>query len=446
MALPCAQYTAGMNEDRFLTHTLRDRRIARILAKALDAVEPGLLVMRHLKTVKLPPHRRLFLLAFGKAAEPMTRAAADAIGDFDAALAITKRSTGRLSRESRTQISTGSPQPLQILEAGHPIPDARSLAAGAAALHFASQLHADDLLLCMISGGGSSLVAAPSQGVSLTDLKMLTSALLASGATVEEINAVRRNLDHFKGGGLAAACSGTILSLVLSDVVGDNLAAIASGPTVPNPTSADEAAAILKKYSIETQPSILDALRTARRAERPRDFENVHNVIIGNNTMAAEAARMQAQTEGFDSSVLDPSLRGEARVAGALLAKTLRGRWDSASRPFCLIAGGETTVTVRGPGRGGRNQELALAAVNILDGLHGVLLVTLATDGEDGPTDAAGAVVGSDTLRGAAKLGMRADEFLSRNDAYSFFDAIGDLLKPGYTGTNVNDLVMLCGL
>lgn len=440
-----------MKHDRFLTHSLRDPRVARILAKALESVEPGALVTRYLQSAGLPPHKRIFLLAFGKAAEPMASAAADFIGDFDGALAITKHMTSRLSHPVEMPIPFESLAPeqqrrLRIFEAGHPIPDSRSLTAGTAVLKFASQLRADDLLVCLISGGGSSLVAAPSPGVSLTDLKMLTTALLASGATVEEMNILRRKLDHFKGGGLTAACQGRIVSLILSDVIGDDLAAVASGPTVAEPTCADEAISVLRKYAIETPPSVLVALRTSTAAHQPNLSERVHNVLIGNSSVATGAARVQAQQEGLDSTILDTVLHGEASVAGPLLARTLMDHSHPASHPFCLIAGGETTVTLHGPGRGGRNQELALAAVDILGGLHNLLLVTLATDGEDGPTDAAGAVVSGETCLRATEAGMRANEFLSRNDAYSFFDALGDLLKLGYTGTNVNDIVLLCHL
>jgi hydroxypyruvate reductase len=288
--------------------------------------------------------------------------------------------------------------------------------------------------------------------VPLKDLQVLTSLLLTSGARIDEINTLRRQLDRVKGGGLARATKAKIISLILSDVIDNPLEAIASGPTAPDPTTREDALRILTKYEIEKQvpKSIFDILLiTEKRAVGDGDgsrIERVQNIIIGDNKLAAQAAREQAERQGIQAEILTNELQGEARDVGRELAQRLREESSKRKRPFCLIAGGETTVQIRGEGKGGRNQELALAALPVLDGLQNVILVALATDGDDGPTDAAGAVVTGESARRAQSLGRDAADHLSRNDAYPFFEALGDLLKTGSTGTNVNDLTFLCVL
>ncbi|HEX2696183.1 MAG TPA: DUF4147 domain-containing protein [Anaerolineales bacterium] len=388
-----------MDRNRFKTYSLQDERVLRILSVALEAVEPGKIVRDYLQGAILPVHDRIFLLGIGKAAEPMTVAAADVLNQYHSGLIITKHSS--LSPRKR----------MAVIESGHPVPDKRSLAAGRAALDFVSGLSENDLLVCLISGGGSSLVMAPREGISLEEIQSKTAALLASGATIHEINVLRRELDQIKGGGLARATKAKIVSLILSDVIGNSLETIASGLTID-----------------------------------PALGKRVQNIIIGDLRQAAEAAKQQATLGGFDSAIFDLEVQGEARDVGVQLAGKLKEERQKRSRPFCLIAGGETTVTLRGSGKGGRNQELALAAVDELNGVENVLLISLATDGDDGPTDAAGAVVNGQTHQRAKKPGISAADYLSRNDAYTFFDRLGDLLKPGYTGTNVNDLTFLFGL
>lgn len=419
---------------RFATHSLQDPRMLRILSAGLDAVDPFRAVQSHLP----PLERRVFGLAIGKAAVPMMDALVDRV-PLAGGLAITKFIPER-SRELYL-----------VIEGGHPVPDVRSQEAGARALEFVSSLHEDDSLVCLISGGGSALVTAPY--VPLGDLQTLTSLLLSSGAPIDEINTLRRQLDRVKGGGLARATKATIVSLILSDVIGNPLEAIASGPTVPDTTTREAARRILKKYELEKQVpiSILDilfrapALHPEKLVARDGEnrFERAQNIIIGDNKLAAEAALKQAEQEGIPAEILTNELQGEARRLGRELAYRLRVESSTRDRPFVWIAGGETTVTLRGNGKGGRNQELALSAVNELRGLENVMLITLATDGEDGPTNAAGAVVTGESAPRAESLGLDAEGSLSRNDAYPFFEALGDLLKPGPTGTNVNDLVFL---
>jgi hydroxypyruvate reductase len=434
----------NMDTNRFATHSLQEERILRILAAALEAVDPYIAVQKNLPEI----HGRVFGLGIGKAAIPMMDALVSRLSVSDG-LAITKFGS-RLSRDSYT-----------IIEGGHPIPDARSLYAGEKVLEFVSTLKEKDILVCLISGGGSALVTAPY--VSLEDLQTLTSLLLFSGARIDEINTLRRQLDRIKGGGLARATKAKIISLILSDVIGNPLEAIASGPTVLNPTSKEDALKILDKYfgilTTETQShtSALaggargDALDSVTQWLRGSNddvsdkstFGRVQNIIIGDNALAARAAKKQAEREGFPTEILGNDLQGEAREVGGMLAKKLREELRKCSRPFCLIAGGETTVTIKGKGKGGRNQELALSAVKELHGLENVMLIALATDGDDGPTDAAGAVVTGESAQRAESLGLDAADHLSRNDSYPFFEALGDLIKTGPTGTNVNDLIFL---
>jgi len=283
----------------------------------------------------------------------------------------------------------------------------------------------------------------------LEDLQRLTSLLLSSGARIDEVNTLRRQLDSIKGGGLARATKAKIVSLILSDVIGNPLEAIASGPTAPNPTTREDALAILKKYDIERQvPNSIyeflesDSLLSEFQAQA-FGLENAQNLIISDNKLAAQAALNQAEHEGFHAEILTNELQGEAREVGRELAHHLRVSISEETRPFCLIAGGETTVTIKGNGKGGRNQEVALAAVEELAGLKDVVLIAFATDGDDGPTDAAGAVVTGESAQRAAPLGLPAADYLSKNNAYPFFDKLGDLLKTGPTGTNVNDLILL---
>ena len=421
-----------MDANRFATHSLKNPRILRILAAALQAVDPAEAVRKHIPKI----NGNVYGLAIGKASIPMLTALAEVLPLSDA-LAISKH------------ISSLSLNLFPVVLGSHPIPDAKSLYAGQRVLEFVSALHEDDTLICLISGGGSALVTAPHDGITLEDMQSLTSLLLSCGARIDEINTLRRQLDRIKGGGLSRAAKAEVISLILSDVIGNPLEAIASGPTFPNPTTNADALAILKKYHIEEKvpDSIIGFLES--RSLLP-DFQQlavgVQNIIIGDNAFAAQAALEQAGREGFSAEILTNELQGEAREVGVMLAKQLRQEISKRPRPFCLIAGGETTVTIKGDGKGGRNQELALSTVKEVAGVHDVFLITLGTDGEDGPTDAAGAVVTGDSAWMAERLGVDAADHLSRNDAYAFFDALGDLIRTGPTGTNVNDLIFLVAI
>jgi glycerate 2-kinase len=419
--------------DRFRTSTLQTHEhghsVMRVLASAFNAVEPGAAVKKYLRENPLPAAQRVFAFGLGKAACAMTSALVEEINPADS-LIITKHA------------SPLNFEPVTVIEGDHPVPGFSSLTAGDAALKFISQLMPDDLLVCLISGGGSALMISPR--VLLADLQLLTSALLACGARIDEINILRRHLDQLKGGGLAASTNGArIVSLLLSDVVNDSIEAIASGPTAPDPTTCADALSIIEKYNLKNKipASIVPALTETLNPNDPI-FDKVKNTVIASNSIALLVAQTQAQTGGFQTDIIHTGMQGEANIIGHEIALQLKEAIQTIQRPFCLLAGGETTVTLKGNGKGGRNQEVALAAVDILAGLQDVMLISIATDGEDGPTDAAGAVVTGESAQRAKKLGMSAADYLSRNDAYSFFEAMGDLVQTGPSGTNVNDLVL----
>ncbi|MGC8857262.1 MAG: glycerate kinase type-2 family protein [Anaerolineae bacterium] len=424
-----------MDANRFSTESLRDPRLLHILAAAIQAVEPGAAIERYLKSHPLKRNGRIYGLAIGKAALPMLEALARSV-PLTKGLAVTKHASSPTLRG------------LTVMEGGHPLPDERSLLAGRRVVEWVGMLQENDTLICLISGGGSALVSAPWPGLSLHDLRALTALLLSCGARIDEINILRRHLDQIKGGGLLRLTPAKhVLSLILSDVIGNPLEAIASGPTAPDPSRREDALAVLEKYRLMAQipAAILAALRHAPETLKPGDprLETVQNVIVGDNALAIRAALKQAEKEGFASESLGSAWQGEARQVGEQFAACFLAALARRPRPFCLVAGGETTVTLRGSGRGGRNQELALASVPVLAGQRDIRLIALASDGEDGPTDAAGAVVSGETYQRGKMLGLEVAHHLSENDSYTFFAALGDLLHPGPTGTNVNDLIFL---
>jgi glycerate 2-kinase len=449
-----------ISPEQFMTHTLQTASwgpaVCRVLAAAIQAVDPGEAIRRYLQRdgdrlmvgqqyYDLSRIRRVRIAGMGKAGAPMTEAAAGILGQaLTDGIVIVKQ--GHLSGKSQVG-------PVHLLEAGHPVPDTRSLQATSSLIDLFLDSQPDDLVLTLISGGGSALFTLPAQGLELNDLTELTRLLLASGAAIEEINTLRKHLDRVKGGQLARLLApAQVASLILSDVVGDPLDAIASGPTVPDPTSYAQALAILEKYQLMDRipTSIRRHLERGQRGELPETpkpgdpiFERTANQIIASNRQAAWAAGSQARLEGLQPEILTTSMTGEARLEGLKFARRGRKLAKKGQSPACLIAGGETTVTLQGKGLGGRNQEFALAGVSELNGLENVALVSLATDGGDGPTDAAGAVVSGVSLVRARQIGLDPADYLARNDAYHFFEPLGDLLKPGPTQTNVNDLAFL---
>lgn len=425
----------------------RGNDIQQILSACIDAVEPGNAIRRFVNREKnllfidnqkydLDEFDNVTVLGLGKATEAMSLALLDVLGSYP--------SRGLLIPKQAFASPTNG---FTVLPGGHPVPTEASVRAGNAAFDLASSLTERDLLICLISGGGSALMTSPQHGLHLADLQTLTKLLLACGARVDEINTLRRHLDRVKAGGIAKSSNGAqIASLILSDVVGNPLEAIASGPTAPDPSTREDALTILEKYDLldKVPVVILGVLETASETPKPNAplFERVQNVLVGSNSLAAQAGLEMARSLGFHTHFLGDTWQGEAREVARELCGHLNLNYE---RPFCLIAGGETTVTLSGYGKGGRNQELALAAAIEMNGLYNSMLITLATDGEDGPTDAAGAVVTGETCPSGERLGVSAQAFLSRNDAYSFFESLGDLLKTGPSGTNVNDLTFIFG-
>jgi glycerate 2-kinase len=342
---------------------------------------------------------------------------------------------------------------VELQGASHPLPDEDGVEGTRKMLQMAEKAEEDDLIICLISGGGSSLMPLPRGNIKLADKKTITDALLKSGATINEFNTVRKHISDFKGGWLAKkAYPAAILNLILSDVMGDPLDFIASGPTVPDSTTFREAVQVLKKYSLwgNAPPTIKKVLSDGSRGlipETPKAgdeaFEKVCNVVVGNTRLASQAVCESLKSAGLNTVLLTSTLEGEAKQVGTVLASIAREVITSGNprkKPCGIVAGGETTVVVTGKGKGGRNQEIALASALKFKGLKGVVLASLATDGVDGPTDAAGAIVDSTTLERAEKLGLIPEKFLAENDSYHFFAKLGDLIFTGPTGTNVNDI------
>jgi hydroxypyruvate reductase len=413
-----------------MTATLReDARF--ILERAIEAVLPEPAVRNFLHSRTPPP--RVTLIAIGKAAWRMAQAALAEWGDaIVQGVVVTKYGH-----------SQGELPGLEIYEAGHPLPDANSLAGARRALELVDPLGADDFVLFLVSGGGSALFEALPEGVTLDDLQAVNEQLLRSGANIVEVNAVRKRLSLVKGGRFAQrAAPARVLTLALSDVLGDRLDTIASGPAYPDATTAETVRAIVEKYRLSLSPT----LRQLLEQETPKTLDNVETHIIGSVRVAVEAAAQAAQGRGYTPLTLTTTLDCEAREAGrflAAIARTVRTEQKPLPPPCAILCGGETVVTVTGSGKGGRNQELALAAAIALAGLPDVVLASVGTDGTDGPTDAAGGLVDGDTVARLTACGVNAEQALADNNAYTALQASGDLLITGPTGTNVNDVTLL---
>ena len=379
--------------------------------------------------------QRVLVLGCGKASAAMARAAEDVLGDRIAGGFVVVKD-GYTTPTRRVTIA----------EAGHPVPDARGEAAADRLLALARDAGAGERLLFLVSGGGSALTPAPTPPVTLAEKQAVTRLLLASGATINELNAFRKHISRFKGGQLArAAAPAPILTLALSDVIGDPLDVIASGPTAPDPTTFTDALGILDARKIRGQAptSVVQRLEAGARGEiaetpKPGDplFRSVTNVVIGNNELVVRGAADAARRIGYVPTVLASGIEGEARV----VARDLVARGRALTPPACLIAGGETTVTVRGRGRGGRCQELALAAALELGSADDLVVLAAGTDGTDGPTDAAGAIVDGRTLE---RGGADARRWLDDNNAYDYLARSGDLLTTGPTNTNLLDVYLV---
>ncbi|MFZ0243277.1 MAG: glycerate kinase [Desulfobacterales bacterium] len=386
--------------------------------------------------------KKLYLVGAGKASAAMAAEVETLLGDrIDAGLVISKYGHGVPLRRCR------------VMEAGHPIPDENGVKATRALLDLIATAGPEDMILCMISGGGSALTPAPVKGISLAEKQEATRLLLACGATIHEINTVRKHLSRIKGGHFCRRANGArIVSLILSDVIGDNLDIIASGLTAPDPSSFGDCIGILSRYGLldRIPESVRYHLAAGCKGDenetpKPGDavFARVTNRIIGSVSDALFAAECEARGLGFNPLILSSMIQGEAREVAKVLA-AIAGEVRRSGRPIpapaCLLSGGETTVTLKGGGKGGRNMELALAAGIALSGVPHILILSAGTDGSDGPTDAAGGFADGSTVTRADGIGLSASGHLAGNDAYPFFQRLGDLFITGPTRTNVMDL------
>lgn len=414
---------------------------------ALAAVDPFKAVQSELEQVRtffrVGDFTRLLVIGFGKASWRMAEASEHLLdGLIDTGIIVTKY--GHASASSRlAKITT--------YEAAHPVPDDNGVAATRGIVDLVKGADERTLVLCLISGGGSALFVAPREDITLREKQEVTDLLLKSGATINELNAVRKHLSMVKGGRLAEiAYPASIISLIVSDVIGDSLDVIASGPTAPDTSTYGDARTVLEKYQLTARApkavlSILEQGSRGNIAETPKQgddiFENVQNIIVASNSTALLAAKEKAEGLGFHTSILSSTLQGEAREVARSLAH--RARTANLTRPACFLSGGETTVTVKGAGLGGRNTELALAFALEIEGINGITLLSAGTDGTDGPTDAAGAVVDGQTISRARSMNLDATTYLDDNNSYTFFQKTNDLLITGPTGTNVMDIQII---
>ncbi len=437
---------------------MKRAKLIDIYQSALKAADPYGAVMGHLvltsdvlsaagTTYDLKGFRRIIVIGAGKGTASMARAVEDILGDrIEQGIIVVKY---------------GHTVPLRKIvqrEAAHPLPDEAGLHATADIMELLKKAGEETLVICLLSGGASSLLVAPVEGITLNDKRVMTDLLLSAGADIQELNSVRKHLSAVKGGRLAEiAYPATIMSVILSDVIGDRLDVIASGPTVPDSTGFRDALNVIHRYSLERKIpngvfSLLHLGVTGVIRDTPKEgavfFKKASNIIVGSIRQSIEAARVRAADLGFEPRLLTPELQGEAREAARFLAQTafsVQERMKAGERR-CLLSGGETTVTIRGKGKGGRNQELALAFALEIGGREGISLLSAGTDGTDGPTDAAGAVVDGTTAAKALQQGMNPGEYLANNDSYTFFRKLDELtgeqthLMTGPTGTNVMDL------
>lgn len=430
------------------------KALEEIFAAGLKAVDPEEAVRRHVqlsgnvlqvgdRTYPLDRFKRIFVTGVGKGTAPMAKALEDILGD---------RLTGGWIT---VKYDHGLPlRKIRVMEASHPIPDEAGLEAARLILDRMEECTEDDLVLCAFSGGGSALFPAPRAPLRFSEKQTTTQLLLDCGANINELNTMRKHLSIGKGGQLArAAYPATVVSLILSDVVGDPLDVIASGPTVPDTSTFSDCMHIVERFSLKQKlpPAVLNILEQGSRGlieDTPKAgdavFERVQNLIVGSNRAALLASADRARSMGYSTLVLSSYIQGEARE----LAPTFAGigqeivkSGNPTAAPACILAGGETTVTIRGGGKGGRNQELALAAAIALSGWSKISILSAGTDGTDGPTDAAGAFADGETCSMALALGLDPGRYLRDNDSYHFFDKLGQLLRTGPTRTNVADVI-----
>ena len=452
------------NYDKLIENglTQKDRNARRIaldcILSALNAVNPKQAVFNNVKRrgnllvigrykFDLTEYRNIYVLGGGKASGLMAEAIEEILGD--------KITSGVINVLKGTEKMVKTKK-IKINGATHPIPGEEGVNSTKAMLEIARKAGKDDLIIALISGGGSALMPCPADPVTLEDKKIVTNLLLKCGATINEINVVRKHLSEFKGGQLAkTAYPATLVNLIISDVVGDPLDIIASGPTVPDSSTFQDAYNVLKKYNLlnkipENIKKRIQLGLSGKIEETPKPgdkiFRNVHNILIASNRTACIAAVKKARELGINSMLLSTYIEGEARHVGAVLAglaKEIHNYDTPIKKPAVIVCGGETTVTVVGNGKGGRNQELALGSALKISGLNGIVIASVGTDGKDGTSDAAGAIVDGQTLKRAQKLGLDTTKYLANNNSYMFFKKLGDAIFTGTTGTNVNDLITI---
>lgn len=424
--------------------TQHHKDVRAILQAALEAADPAVAIRRQVRigargktltvagrTYDLQAFKRVLVVGAGKATAQMAVAIEGLLGP--------RISSGLINVKYG---HTAALQRVEINECGHPTPDDAGWHGAQRIAEIARDARKDDLVICLISGGASALLPLPADPLTLADKQALTRKLLACGADIHEMNTVRRHYSAIKGGQLARlAYPATVLTLILSDVIGDDLNTIGSGPTAPDASTSADALGVLRKYGIEVAHPPVET-------PKPGDavFRRVQNVIAGSNRLAMEAARKEARRLGYKTLVLSSLIEGETRDVArvhAAIAREIVATGQPLQAPACVISGGETTVTIRGNGLGGRNQEFALAAAIDISGLSNVTIASAGTDGTDGPTDAAGAIADGGTVTRAARRGLDARAFLANNDSYHFFEPLKGLIKTGPTGTNVMDLRLI---
>lgn len=439
--------------------TMKRNHAIDIFQAGLKAVEPGAAIRHYcqlkgnLLSVDETPYdlqrfEKIYVLGAGKAAASMAKAIEGMLGERITSGIISVK-YGHI--EALHQV--------RIQEAGHPVPDENGISGAQEIYRLASSADEKTLVLCLISGGGSALMPLPVAGVSLEDKQETTKVLLSCGATIHEINTIRKHLSLIKGGGLAKAVfPATLVTLILSDVVGDDLDSIASGPCVPDPTTFNDCLTIFEKYAIGSQIplSVQEYISqgiNGQVTETPKIgqdfFKKTQNVIVASNFNALLKAKEKAETLGYNTLMLSSMLEGETRdVAGnhLAIAREIFKHGLPLKPPACLLSGGETTVKIKGSGKGGRNQEFTLAAALKMKGMDNILVLSAGTDGNDGPTDAAGAFADNSTVERALAMGLEPLKYLNNNDSYNFFDKLDDLYKTGPTNTNVMDvrIILIC--
>ena len=428
-----------------------------IYTAALEAVNPGTALRKHLSLEKdylivkennkatklnLKSYKNIYIIGAGKATSPMAKTAEDILGN--------RISEGIISVKYDHTLPL---KKIKTIEAGHPLPDLNGFRAAKNIFELVKKAETDDLIISLLSGGGSSLLPFPPTYISLKDKQETTNFLLRCGASIQEINTVRKHLSFIKGGNLSkAAFPATVINFIISDVIGDRLDTIASGPFFPDQTSFEEAYQIFAKYHLfdRTSQAVLDYIQAGCKGEIEENpsknsqfFKKVSNIIIASNLTSLEAAKNKAEELGFDSSILSSTIEGETQEAALNFAKEaikVASVKKSISSPICLLSGGETTLEVTGTGLGGRNLEYCLYSAKYLKGFNNIIITSLGTDGTDGPTDAAGAIVDGSTWQQAEKIGLNPEIYLKNNDSYNFFKKLNSLVITGPTNTNVMDL------